>query len=174
VNFNKDSSDSFCPCLVCHNQLSLLIISFIFLLFLLSSCSDQKTPESIADEFIDRCEETIEKRQLRKLRHLISDDYHDAQGRNKQDIAAIGGGYVLRNKKIHIYSRLASAASNGDQIEATILTAIAGSPINNTSMLPSLNADMYWFEVKLVEEDGDWLIADASWRQAMLDDFIEN
>lgn len=151
------------------------MIALLTSLFLmLSSCSDKQTPESIADEFIDRCEQTIEKRQLRNLRQLISENYNDEQGRNKQDIAAIGAGYLLRNKNIHIYSRLTSATTNNDHIEATILTAIAGAPISNTSVLPSLNADMYWFDVKLVEEEGDWLIADASWRQAMFDDFIEN
>ena len=167
-----ESSLSACPYTSSAYRLAFLIALFLCLSVLLSSCAENNSPESISADFIERCESIIEKRQLRKLKNLVSELYLDQQGRNKQNISAISAGYILRNKNIHIYSRLISAAKNGNQIKATILTAIAGAPIYDTSMLPSLNADMYWFDVVLVEKDGDWLIAYARWRQAMLDDFF--
>ena len=150
--------------------LSLLLSLF---LFFTSSCSNSDTPESVATDFINRCESIFEKRQLRNVKNLISERYQDPQGRSKEDISAIAAGYVFRNRNIHILSRLTSAVKNDDRIEMTILAAIAAMPINDASALPGLNADMYWFDVSLVEEKREWLVLKVSWRQAMLDDFLE-
>ncbi len=104
---------------------------------------------------------------------MISERYHDEQGRRKQDINAIAAAYVFRNKNIHILSRMKSAIKNDGLIETTILAAIAASPISDSSMLPDLNADMYWFDVSLVEEKDEWLLLTLSWRQALLEDFLD-
>jgi len=35
-----------------------------------------------------------------------------------------------------------------------------------------LKADIYWFDIVLVQEGGDWKLLEAYWRQAMVDDFF--
>ena len=145
---------------------------FLFLC-LLPSCSNPDTPETVAADFIDRCESIFENRELRTLNKMISERYHDQQGRSKQDIKAIAAAYVFRNRNIHILTRVKSAVKNDGLINTTILAAIAATPISDSSLLPDLNADMYWFDVSLVEEKGEWLVLALSWRQAMLDDFLD-
>jgi hypothetical protein len=138
----------------------------------LTSCSAEKEPEQIAETFIAGFEETIEKRDVRSIRPYIAEHYRDEKGRSRQDIVATAAGYILRNKSIHIYSKLDSAIQEGATIEVRVLAAVAGRPIDDLALLPSLDADMYWVEFSLDTGTGEPLMTQASWRQAMLDDFL--
>lgn len=149
-----------------------LTVSLVLLLQMIS-CSKDSKPEDIVKKFISLCEEAVKDRNGRSLRGLISDRYHDQQGRTKQDLSPIISGYILRNRSIHIFSRLESISSpSPDQINATILVAMAGRPVTKVSMLPTVNADMYWFDIVLDNEKGEWRLTSSVWRQAMLDDFL--
>jgi hypothetical protein len=59
-------------------------------------------------------------------------------------------------------------------LSASVLVALSGKPIEDMSMLPSVHADVYLFELILIREKDDWKLLSSSWRQAMLDDLRVN
>ncbi len=150
---------------------------FLFLLFLtglLISCTPSTSPEQIVDDFITACEKSIEKGSGRELRNLIAEDYMDSAGRTKQDLGAIASGYLLRNKAIYCYRLIDSVIINeDDSISARVLTALAAQPITDVAILPQMNSDIYWFDVTIAERNNEWKLVNASWRQAMLEDFFQ-
>ena len=154
-----------------HSQ----ILTFLFLTttFLVASCTTPTTPEEIAAEFIRQSEEAFEDRNLLSLKKLISPKYRDAHSRNAGDVASIATAYIRRSTSIFLFSDLDSAVYNDDRIKARVLTAFAARPIVNRTALPQLNADIYWFDIVLAEENGTWKLVDAQWQQAMIDEFLE-
>lgn len=150
-----------------------LFLLSILTIIMMAGCRTQQGPDEIANIFIAAGEEALLARNGRAVRSLISDEYTDDNSRTAQDIRAIATGYIGRNQSIHIYSRLHSVTKQGNYIQATVLSAFAALPIENVSFLPEVNADIYWFDILLTNEDGTWRLLTASWRTAMVDDFLK-
>ena len=132
------------------------------------------TPEQIVDNFVTACEKSVEKGSGRELRNLIAEDYMDSAGRTKQDLGAIASGYLLRNKEIYCYRLIDSVIINeDDSISARVLTALAAQPITDVAILPQMNSDIYWFDITIAEQNNDWKLVNATWKQAMLEDFFQ-
>jgi len=156
------------PSLASHVLLILLMQ-----LLLVSCSSEPETPEQIVTEFIGKLEDAAEQRNRRALKGLVSDNYLDATKRTKQDILAIANGYLLRNKSIYCFTSIDSVSQDGDtEISARVLAALGSQPITDVSMLPEIRSDIYWFDIMILRLGGSWQLAEVSWRQAMLEDFL--
>ncbi len=151
--------------------LLLLLMSQFLLVTLLINCGSETTPELIAKNFVEQGELAAEEGNARSLRALIAETYLDQESRTKKDIAGIVSGYLLRNKNIHIFSKIDSVSQIDDRIEVQLFAAITAKPVKDLSELPSLNADIYLFELTLQEVD-EWQLTSATWRQALLDDLL--
>ena len=156
------------------SSLSRFALIFPFLILFLQSCSKDTTPEKLIDDFVTACENSIEQGSSRKLRDLIAERYGDSSGRTKKDISSVASGYLLRNKSIYCVTLTDSVILNeDDSISARILAALAAQPITDISRLPTMNSDIYWFDIRIGKEGSEWKLLEASWRQAMLDDFFQ-
>lgn len=144
----------------------------VLIICILGNCSSDNGPETIVKRFVADFEQVVEERDYRKMRTLISEHYSDEQNRSRQDITSIAAGYMLRNKSIHVFTRLESLQDNESNLTASILAAVAGRPIDDLATLPSLNAEMYLVEIVLDTSGKSPRLLSASWRQAMLEDFL--
>lgn len=157
-----------------HSVLHSFFLPLLFLTCFLISCTPSTTPEQIIDDFVSACEKSIEKGSGRELRNLIAEDYMDSEGRTKQTVGALASGYLLRNKAIYCYWLIDSVIINeDDSLSARVLTALAAQPITDLAILPQMNSDIYWFEITIAEQDNEWKLVNASWKQAMLEDFFQ-
>jgi len=157
-----------------HPVLQSFFLPLLFLVCFLNSCTPSTTPEQIVDNFVTACEKSVEKGSGRELRNLIAEDYMDSAGRTKQDLGAIASGYLLRNKEIYCYRLIDSVIINeDDSISARVLTALAAQPITDVAILPQMNSDIYWFDITIAEQNNDWKLVNATWKQAMLEDFFQ-
>lgn len=145
----------------------------ILALFFLYSCSEKQSPESILADYADSIEEAAESGNARKIRSLISQNYRDEKQRTAKEISTVVSGYLLHNKSIHILKKITEVKQLSDRsISATILAAVSGTPLSDVSFLSRSNADIYWFEIVIVDEDETWRLASSSWRQALVSDFL--
>lgn len=156
------------------SRYQLLYLLFAAVMMVPVSCSSPAEPEQIALEFIDEATTVFEKGSLRALRKLISRNYRDSQKRNHEQIAAIGSAYIMRSKSIFLFSELESARQLDSQVQATVLTAFAARPVDSRNLLPQIQADLYWFDIVLTKEGGEWKLLSSSWRQAMLEDIFND
>lgn len=139
-----------------------------------SGCLSESDPELISAVFLEKAEKAFENRSPRALRKLVSEQYFDEQNRDSKEIVAIGASYIMRSRSIHLFTDLESALFSGDQIHAKVLAAFGASQIESRSLLPQINADLYWFEIVLTKESGDWKLMQAVWRPAMLEDVLND
>lgn len=138
------------------------------------SCSSTTTPEEIAATFIKQSEIAFEEGNIRALKKLVSSNYQDTHNRGAGDVIAIAAAYIRSSKSMYLFSDLDSAYFEGDLIQARVLTAFAARPIMDKSVLGRMQADIYWFDITLVEESGGWKLVAALWQQAKVEDFFEN
>ena len=139
--------------------------------FLAVSCRSPTTPEEIAGQFIEQSENAFEERDLFKLKKLISSNYGDSQNRSAGEVVTLAAAYIRSSKSIYLFTDLHTADFAGERIRARLLAAFAARPISEPALLARMQADIYWFDIELAEENGTWKLTDAQWRQAMLEDF---
>ena len=148
----------------------LLVLSVALLL---AGCSGEETSqEQLLRNTIDQIQAAAENRQLGELMEHVSDNYKDARGRTRKEVRAISQLQFIRNPKIYTFKLVKSLALQDDlHATATVLVALAGTPIDNASALSGLRAELMRFDLKF-EFDEQWQIVAAKWQRALAADFI--
>lgn len=136
------------------------------------ACAEPATPEARVRAVLAALESGAEARDVAAMREHVSDTYRDAAGQDHRAAAALLTMHFLQNRAVYLLTRVdAVTAPEGGPASASVLVAMAGSPIPSPEALSGLRADLYHFEFALREEDGAYRITGASWRPASLDDF---
>lgn len=155
-------------------QYKQLISLLVFPLLLLVACSgDSDTPEDHIRKMLIAGEEAVEARELLGVGDFIAQNYKDSEGRGKKEVQKLLAGYLLRNKSIHLLSRIQGISLNEDQTgaEVVLYVGMANVPLQSMDQLLFARADLYRFDLSLVLEEGEWRVAGGSWHPARLEDF---
>ena len=148
-------------------------LSTLLLVIVLSACSDPDTPEQQLRQWLAEVEDAAEQRSAGELRRAVADDYRDEAGHDKADLSGLIRLYLLRHQSIHLLTRIQSIELPApDQGSMVVLAAMAGSPLADIDALTAIRADLYRFEFELVYDGDDWLLKQARWRPAGMDDFF--
>ncbi len=136
----------------------------------LSACTpDPDAPEARVRAVLAQTEAAVEARDLDALKALFSDSYRDAEGRTKRRASDLAGIYFMRNRSIHLITRVDSLDFVADSTEAraSVLVAMAGRPMEKTDVRALARAAIYRFDVAVAYEGEDtWKITGARWQRA--------
>lgn len=145
------------------------------LLAALTACSgDPGSPESQLRALVLRAEEAAEEKDISPILKMISDDYSDDGGNDRQTLGGIIRYQFLRHDAVHIITRISDLSfPEPGQAELRIFAAMAGEPIPSPDRIDALNADLFRFELTLLLEDsGEWRLVTARWGRARGSDFF--
>ena len=133
-----------------------------------------ESPEDQVRVLLARAERLAEEQDVGALKDLVAEDYTDDRGNDRQAVAGLLTFYFLRNKTIHLLTRVRSVqVPEPDHAEATVLVAMAGRAIEGLEGLARIRADLYRFDFVLTRGPaGEWKVAHAEWGRADLDDFL--
>ncbi len=150
-----------------------IILSGVFIglsLFLLS-CSDKElSPEDEIKLYIATAVEAAENRSAADVADLIHHNYSDHNNLDKIQIEKLLRVYFFRHKNIFLFTKNVEINMLSDsEANVSLNVAMAGSVISSVSMLSSLRARIYKFELELVKQD-KWLLQSAKWQPAGLSD----
>ena len=149
-------------------------VLIITLLAVLSACTgDPENPEEQIRKMIAAGEEAVETRSIMTALDYIANDYQDKHGRQKKDIKRLIAGYILRNKSIHLFTRVQHIALNEDKTQADVIlyVGMAGVPVEKSIQLLLTRADLYRFDLSVKLVDDDWQVTAGSWHPSRLTDF---
>jgi hypothetical protein len=123
---------------------------------------------------IQKAEVAAENKDLGALRDLVSDNYTDEFGQDKQAILGILSFHFFRNQSIYLMTRIQTIAfPEVARAEAVLFVATAGQPIRATEELVALRADLFRFDIVLADRGkGGWKVTRAQWRRVELKDFL--
>lgn len=152
------------------------LLAVLLLALLVTSACNRKpdSPEEQVRAVLTSLEAAAREKDLRNLKDHVSERYSDEQRNNKQAVAQLLTYYFFQNRSIHVFTRIRDVtAETPSRVNASVLAALAGSPVNEASELADTNATLYHFDFTFSLEDGDeWKITGASWGPAELDDFF--
>ncbi len=152
----------------------LTIFSVFFVAFFLWGCSDDEvSKEDEVRQFIESGVLAAETRSHRDLAALIDKDYKDDKKQNKNRLMGLVQAYFYMHKNIHLFVKFDEIVFQGeDKAFVSMYVAMAGSVIADASMLSSLRAKTYKFELQIIKKD-EWLVNQAKWERSNLKDMIK-
>jgi hypothetical protein len=111
---------------------------------------------------IENAETAAEARDPGALRELVADDYHDADGRDADEIRRYVHGYLITHQSIHLITRIDAVEIEGAEVaRAQVTVGMLGRESDSTW---DLAADIQRFDLRLAREDGAWRVTRASWQ----------
>jgi len=136
-------------------------LTISLMMLLLSACGGSATdPEAALREWVARGEAAAEGKDRRGLLELISADYADSRGNDRDKIGDILRAYFFRQQSIALLTGIDEITFYDDTAaQVTLRVGMAGT---NGGAL-GFSADAYQFELELQKPDDEWLLIGARW-----------
>jgi hypothetical protein len=137
--------------------------------------SDPHDPEGQIRAVIAMAEEAAQQRDIGTLKDFVADGYKDKRGYEKRSVVRLVQGYLLRHRNIHLLSKITDLEINEPARASTsLLVAMTGRRIESAEQLWDLRADVFQFDLSWIQSDGEWQVANATWRRVRIDDFFSD
>lgn len=166
-----------------HSIVRLLSVPFLILMLssFLSGCSDNEiTSEAKIKAVVESAVKTVEQKELGRLADVIAESYSDQYGNNRKNALKMLRLYFLRNRSIYLFTQIKSIDLLGDEqqkdleqssAQIKVYVGMAGTPISN-GIPVGVRANLFLFDLKMVEEDSEWLVQQAAWKRVSREDII--
>ncbi|HEY4646804.1 MAG TPA: hypothetical protein VIH25_11050 [Steroidobacteraceae bacterium] len=135
-------------------------------LMLLAACGREPSAEERIREVIAAAETAAEARDLSDVMALVSDRYSDLRGQDKAAIRDLMRGYFLINQSIHLLLRIEDLEFPANNMASARVTVGMLGRQDAGGNDWSLAADVYEFEIRLLNEDDEWRLISAEWVRA--------
>jgi len=136
------------------------------LVLLSAACGPRETPEAQVRSVIAQGEQAAEARNLSGLMDLVSPSYRDEQGSGPEELATYLRGYLVTHQSIHLLTRVETIEFPYRDMAKVSLTL--GTLGRETAAATAFDvaADVYFVDLELQLEDGDWRVIRARWKPA--------
>ena len=142
--------------------------SFLAVCLMLAACSgDKLTAEDRVHALIDAMEQSVEAGSVREAIRFLHADYKDPRHTGRQAAGRTLFGITQRHRDIHLFTltKTVELTAQKDSATAVVFVAMTGIPVESVEAVISVKADLYRFELVLVEEDGEWRILSSRWQR---------
>lgn len=138
-------------------------ITIALLLGVLSACGSKSTPEEQVRAVIAAAETGAEARDLSAVMDLVAEGYTDTRGQDKAAIRDLMRAYFIVNQSVHLLMRVDSIDFPADELAAARISV--GMLGRQSQEDWKYAVDVYEFDVRLLNEDGEWRLQSAEWRR---------
>jgi len=137
------------------------LITISMICALLAACGGPSGgPEEALRQWVAEAQTAAGDLDRRSLVAMISENYADARGNDRDAIDKLLRLYFLRQKSVVLVMKI-DEMTISDETAAEILLTVAG--VGTTTRAFGVNADAYQFSLELEKGDDDWLLIGASW-----------
>ena len=124
-------------------------------------------PEGEIRALLAAAEQAAEARDTGFFADLVGASYRDARGNDREQLVRLVRGYFIANQRVDIVSRVDDVALEGaDAARAVVHAGMLGRR-TGAELLGGFDADLYRFELELVNDDGEWRIIGAEWSRGL-------
>lgn len=137
------------------------IITTMICAFLAACGAPSAGPEEALRKWVAEAQMAAEDLDRRSLIAMISENYADSRGNDRDAIDKLLRLYFLTQKSVVLLMKIDEVAVSGETA-ANILLTVAG--VGTTTRNLGLNADAYQFSLEL-EKGDEWMLIGASWAE---------
>jgi hypothetical protein len=143
-------------------------------LCLLPACRRARTsPEAQVRQAVDAVIKAARERDLKRVVAAVSEQYTDAEGNQKEQIAQLVRVQFLLHPNLYLVAKLSAVDfPEPGRAQAVVYAAMASLPGGGVPDLTKLSADVYRFELTMADQDGHWRVVRASWSPATVRDLL--
>jgi len=136
---------------------------------LVAGCGGAGDPQTEIRALLAAAEKAAEERDVGFFGDAIGASYRDTRGNDRDGLIRSIRGYFIANQRIEIVSRVDEVVLEGaDAARAVVHAGMVGQRAGAT-LVDGVEADLYRFELELVNDGGDWRIIGAEYRRALGD-----
>ncbi len=120
---------------------------------------------------IDAMELGAESRSLSAVMEYVDENYSDAMGRRKADVARAVQINIMRNQQLHVLvsvNQIEWVDDGEENARVELVAALAGRPIDKASLLDGVRADLVRFNVNFHRDGERYLVTSAEWQRALM------
>ena len=137
------------------------LITVCMICALLAACGSPATgPEEALRQWLADAEAAAEDLDRRGLVAMVSENYADGRGNDKDSVDKLLRFYFLRQKSVALVMKI-DELTVIDETVAEILVTTAG--VGTTTRALGINADAYQFALELEMDDDEWMLIGARW-----------
>ena len=126
-------------------------------------------PEAELRALIAAAEAAAEARDVGFFADVLAESYRDARGNDRREMLRRLRGYFIANQHIEIVSRVDEIVIEGDGTARAVVHAGMLGRRTDSPLIDGIDADLYRFELDLVNANGDWQVIGADFRRAVGD-----
>jgi hypothetical protein len=124
-------------------------------------------PEAEIRAVLAAAEQAAEARDTGFFSDLLGAGYRDSRGNGREEAVRMIRGYFIANQRIEIVSRVDEVVlEGGDAARAVVHAGMVGQ-LAGEGLVGGARADLYRFELELVNDGGDWQIIGAEFGRAL-------
>ena len=137
------------------------------LLAVLASGCGAGDPEVEIRAMLAAAEAAAEARDVGFFGDVLGDNYRDARGNDREEMLRTLRGLFIANQRIEIVSRVDEIViEGGDAARAVVHAGMVGRR-TNAALIDGVDADLYRFELELVNDGGNWQVIGADFKRAV-------
>jgi hypothetical protein len=112
--------------------------------------------------------EAAEARNAGFFADVVGEAYRDTRGNDREQLLRSVRGYFIANQRVEVVSRIDEVVLEGtDAARAVVHAGLLGRA--GAKLSDGVDADLYRFDLELVNDDGEWRIIGAKWARALGD-----
>jgi hypothetical protein len=124
-------------------------------------------PEAEIRALLAEAETAAEARDAGFFGDLVAPAYRDARGNDREQVLRMLRGLFIANQRVEIVSRVEEVVvEGGDAARAVVHAGMLGQR-SGAALLAGVEAELYRFELELVNDGGEWRIIGADFRRAL-------
>jgi hypothetical protein len=124
-------------------------------------------PETELRAVLAAAEAAAESRDAGFFADLVAESYRDSRGNDRDQLVRMVRGLFLANQRIEIVSRVDEIVLEGADAARAVLHAGMLGQRSGGELLVGVDADLYRFELELVNDGGEWQVIGADWNRAL-------
>jgi hypothetical protein len=132
------------------------------------------SPEEQVRETIAALVRAIEGKDLKAVRARITEGYRDSEEHDRAEVMATLQLLLRRHERIYLLTRVTAVEVTApDAARATVVAAMASTPLKVAEDLARVRVDANRFDLTLVRVKGDdWQVSGAAWQAARPEDLF--
>jgi len=138
----------------------------IALAALASGCG-ASDPQAEIRALLVAAEGAAEARDVGFFGDAIGANYRDARGNDREAVLRMLRGLFIANQRVEIVSRIDEIVMEGADAARVVVHAGMVGRRTDATLLDGLDADLYRFELELVNDGGNWQVIGAEFKRAI-------
>jgi len=115
----------------------------------------------------------VRERDMKTLADAVSEHYSDRDQNSKQRVLSLVRMQFVVHPNLYLLAKLSSVeCPQPAQGQVVMFAAMASVPSGRVPDLRKLSADVYRFDLTMIDEDGTWRVVHATWAPATVRDLL--